>query len=119
MNADELKRKFPRASQSFIKINFPDGNTRPIDKLEPSPRVRPLAKKKDEGSTCQRFLVRITAFRHRLLDEDNICEKYYVDLCRYAGIIPNDAPDQVSIESKQKKVRKSEKERVIIEIYDI
>jgi len=119
MNADELKRIFPRFSKSFLKVNLSDGDARPIDKLEPSLGVRPLAKKKDERPACQRFLVCVTAFRHRLLDEDNICEKYYVDLCRYAGIIPNDAPDQVSIEAKQKKIGKSEKERVVIEIFNI
>jgi len=63
------------------------------------------------------FLVRVTSYRRRLLDEDNLCEKFHVDLCRYAGIIPSDAPGQTKIEVSQKKVGSKEAEFVRIEIY--
>jgi hypothetical protein len=45
-----------------------------------------------------------------LLDQDNLCEKYHVDLCRYAGVIPDDSPEQVIIEVNQRKTVKGEAE---------
>ena len=67
----------------------------------------------------RRFLVRVKAFRGRLLDEDNLCEKYHVDLCRYAGALPSDAPGTAKIEVSQEKVGPKEQERVEIEIYEV
>ena len=63
-----------------------------------------------------RFLIRVTSYRHRLLDEDNLCEKFHVDLCRYAGILSSDAPGKSKIEVSQQKVPSKDKEFVRIEI---
>jgi hypothetical protein len=65
----------------------------------------------------ERFLVRVTSHRRRLLDEDNLCVKYHVDLCRYAGALPSDAPGTATIEIHQEKVGPKEAERVDIQIY--
>jgi hypothetical protein len=67
----------------------------------------------------RRFLVRVKSYRCRLLDEDNMCEKYHVDLCRYAGALPSDAPGTAKIEVTQEKVGPKEQERVEIEIFEI
>lgn len=67
----------------------------------------------------RRFLVRIKAFRKRLLDEDNLCCKYHVDLLRYSGVIPSDAPGIAKIEVCQEKVGPKEPERVEIEVYKL
>jgi hypothetical protein len=64
----------------------------------------------------RRFLVRVTSFRRRLLDEDNLCEKFHVDCCRYAGLIPGDAACQTKIETGQVKVKDADDERTEIEI---
>lgn len=64
----------------------------------------------------RRFLVRVTSFRRRLLDEDNLCEKFHVDCCRYAGLIPTDAASQTKIETGQVKVKSEADERTEIEI---
>lgn len=64
-----------------------------------------------------RFLVRLTAVRHRLLDEDNACEKYHVDCCRYAGLLPNDSPRTTQIETRQEKAEPGGREFVRVQIY--
>lgn len=74
----------------------------------------PQAEKRDSAN----FLVRVTSYRRRLLDEDNLCEKFHVDCLRYAGIIPGDAPGQTRIEVRQEKVRKGEAEEIVIEVYE-
>ena len=63
-----------------------------------------------------RFLVRIVTVRKRLLDEDNICEKFAVDQLRYFGLIPNDNPAVTKIEVSQRKCRDGEPEHVEVEI---
>jgi hypothetical protein len=70
-----------------------------------------------QGKSAARFLVRITSVRVRLLDEDNLCEKYHVDCCRYAGLIPDDAPSLVRIQTLQRKARRGEAEHTQVEIY--
>jgi len=75
-----------------------------------------LGPRKVEKRHTAKFLVRITSFRRRLLDEDNLAEKYHVDCCRYAGLIPSDAPGCAKIETAQKKVGMKEDEYTLIEI---
>ena len=85
--------------------------------LESDMRPRALGAGEAKGGDTGRFLIRVTAFRVRLLDEDNLCEKYHVDCCRYAGLIPDDNPGQTKIETGQIKVAKKDQERVLIEIF--
>ena len=66
-----------------------------------------------------RFLVRVISVRKRLIDEDNLAEKFLVDECRYAGLIPDDAPECCKIEVSQRKCQENEPEHVIIEIEQI
>jgi hypothetical protein len=84
--------------------------------VESNPGDAPLATEEVQRPTRQRFLVRVTSVRKRLLDADNLCEKYHVDLCRYAGVIPDDSPDKVEIQVSQRKANKGEEEATIIEI---
>lgn len=63
-----------------------------------------------------RFLVRVISVRTRLLDDDNLAEKFLVDECRYAGLIPDDAPEFCKIEVSQRKCQENEPEHVIVEI---
>ena len=117
MNEHDLRTKFPNASDSFIRANLSAGDTEQVAKLESNPGHGALGKKKVQRSTGQRFFILVTSVRKRLLDEDNLCEKYHVDLCRYAGILPSDAPGQVQIKVCQRKAGKGENEETIIEIY--
>jgi len=85
-------------------------------KLERNLRNGPLAKSEAEKGNPERVLVRVTSVRRRLIDEDNLAEKYHVDCCRYAGLIHGDEPDQTKIEVCQRKAEKDEAEHTIIEI---
>ena len=65
------------------------------------------------------FLFALSARRRRLLDQnqDNLAEKYHVDLLRYAGVISGDAPGTTKIEVRQEKVGSKEPETTVIEVY--
>ena len=91
-------------------------NPRTIAKLERNPCNEPLGTNEIQEYPGEKFLVRVTAIRKRLLDEDNLCEKYHVDLCRYAGIISGDEAGKTKIETCQRKAKKGEAESTIIEI---
>jgi len=84
--------------------------------LESDSRDGALGAGRTKGKDTARFLVRVTSFRVRLLDEDNLCEKYHVDCCRYAGILPGDSPGQAQIQTGQQKVKSKDQERVEITI---
>ena len=85
-------------------------------KLERNLGNGPLAKGETEKGNPERVLVRVTSVRKRLIDEDNLAEKYHVDCCRYAGLIHGDEPSKTKIEVCQRKAEKDEAEHTIIEI---
>lgn len=111
---DILSRIFPNASADLLARN-----SGKVAKLERGARHAPLEEEEVQGSTSQRFLVRVVSYRKRLLDEDNLCEKYHVDLCRYAGILFGDEAGTTKIETSQVKIGKGKEEKVRIEIYQI
>ena len=122
MNPHTIRRLFPNASKSIIAANaadygqpHSDGNRKAAE-LEPSAQPRALAACAIEKGDTKRIFVRIESVRRRLLDEDNLCEKYHVDCCRYAGLLPADSPDKVSIQATQRKAEKGEAEHIKIEI---
>lgn len=86
--------------------------------MERHPCHEPLEAVQAQAPDTGRILVRVTSFRRRLLDEDNLAEKYFVDCCRYAGLIASDAPDKTSIEVRQVKVKAGE-EGTLIEVEPI
>ena len=65
-----------------------------------------------------RHVVRICSFRRRLLDSDNLIggSKYFIDGLRHAGLIPDDRPQDITLEVCQEKVKRKEDERTEIEI---
>lgn len=113
MTPDEFKALFPRASADTIAKNC---GPWPAAKLEPSPCDAPLDAQEVQRPASGRVLVRVTSCRRRLLDEDNLCEKYHVDLLRYSGILPSDEPGKTKIEVSQVKVGSKDPERTEIEI---
>lgn len=121
MKQEDYVKLLTNASKSTQRLN-PDpktGNPRSVTKLECNPSDASLEKSKVQKATGGRFYVSVTAFRRRLLDEDNLCEKYVCDLCRYAGALPDDNPEQTQIEVSQQKVKKGEPERVAVEVWRI
>lgn len=75
-----------------------------------------LGAAKEKAGDSGRILVRVVSVRKRLIDEDNLCEKYVIDCCRYAGLIPGDDPAGTKIETTQRKALKGEEEHTLIEI---
>ncbi|MGV1047691.1 MAG: hypothetical protein ACOYD4_04080 [Solirubrobacterales bacterium] len=74
---------------------------------------------KDKKRDSRRFLVRVISVRKRLIDEDNLCEKYHVDCLRYAGLLPGDDPTQTRIETFQRKPEEGEDEGTILMIFEV
>jgi hypothetical protein len=126
MNSDEISKRFPQASATVIRLNatdkaggtgLQDGDVRPAAVLERHTRDGAVGEVPVQKGIGGSFLVRVTAIRKRLLDQDNLCEKYLVDLCRYAGIIPGDSPATTQIEVCQQKAEPGQAEFVRIEIF--
>ena len=127
MNATELKARFPNATSDFLRLNADqagqaavlDNHSGTAPELERHIGNGAVGEVQVQAGIGRRVLVRVTAYRHRLLDEDNLCEKFHVDLCRYAGVIPSDAPGRAKIEVCQEKVGSKEPEETKIEVFEV
>lgn len=69
-----------------------------------------------EGNTFK-GLICITDVRKRLLDDDNLAEKFHVDCLRYEKIIQGDSTGYFRIFTTQRKCTKEESPHTLIEIY--
>lgn len=78
----------------------------------------PLAEVSREEKMSLRPVVRIASFRRRVLDPDNLIGgcKYFIDGLRHAGLIPDDRPEDITLEVRQEKVTSKIEERTEIEI---
>ncbi len=91
---------------------------RAASSAKPQPIVRhePVAEATGKGINPARIHVRITSFRRRLIDPDNLCPKYFIDCCRYCGWIPDDSAKEITLEVRQEKVgREYERTEITIE----
>jgi hypothetical protein len=89
----------------------------PVAVVERTVRDGAVAEVPVQGRSSGRFLVRVVSIRKHLLDEDNLCAKFHVDCCRYAGILPKDSPGTAKIEVCQQKADKGAAEEIKIEVY--
>lgn len=71
-----------------------------------------------DGIRARRLAV-VTDYRLRLLDYDNLCAKPIIDCIRYAGLIPEDNPENLEILVRQKKITDPKQIRLEIEIVRI
>lgn len=62
------------------------------------------------------FVVRITSYRVRLIDDDACVGKWFVDALRYSGLLPGDSVGQLDFQIRQSKVPSKSFERTEIEI---
>jgi hypothetical protein len=71
-----------------------------------------------QGETVDqaRFRVSIVSYRQRLIDPDNLCPKFFVDLLRYSSVIPGDAARDIEFKITQQKVILKDCERTEIEV---
>lgn len=76
----------------------------------------PVAEKAGEGGNPDRVHVSIVSFRRKLCDPDNLCPKYFIDCLRYAGLIANDRPEDITLQVSQVKVKTKIEERTELEI---
>ena len=95
--------------------NDPGGDPKP----QPVVRDESLGAGQGKARNPTRLRVCVTRRSVRLLDEDNICEKYAVDCLRYAGALRDDAPEFVRIEARQEKVESQSDECTVIEITEL
>jgi len=74
-----------------------------------------VATKEGERINSKRVHVGIVSYRRRLCDVDNLCGKYFLDCCRYAGLIQDDAPDKITYTIRQEKVTENERTEITID----
>jgi hypothetical protein len=122
MKKSALLKRFPRANQGFLALGIDGtdhgaGDPGPAAELERSAEHGVSRPRKLEGRHSEFFLVRVTAVRKRLLDDDNACEKYHVDCLRYAGVIHSDARSTTRIKTAQRRCAEGESEKVIVEVF--
>lgn len=89
---------------------------RPVSspQLEQAVRNVPVCPPQREAAYTGRVLIRVTSHRRRLIDPDNLCPKYFIDCCRYAGLVRDDTPEAIDLEVRQARVSTKEEERTEI-----
>lgn len=118
VNERELKRRFPNATESFIKANLNPESSGSDSVVECNPVNGSSGEDAREGEATGKFHIRFISVRKRLCDPDNLAVKWLLDCLRYAQIIPDDSPDKISLEVTQRKCKRgrAEKEHTLIEI---
>lgn len=76
-----------------------------------------LGSSKGKETSSERVLVRFVSVRKRLLDPDNISEKWMLDCLRFVRIIQGDEPDKIELQTTQRKCAKGEAEHTEISVF--
>lgn len=118
MNHAELKRKFPNASEDFLRANVATGGAGQDSVMERPARHDALEKNQDQTPAANRLHIVFVSFRQRLCDPDNLSVKWLLDCLRYCGAIAGDEPEKITLEVRQEKVKLLSDERTEIEIYE-
>ena len=115
----KLRSRILRALNDADQLSHELKANRSIQSPQPQPTVRnePLAEGEGKKEGAQRTLVRITSFRSRLCDTDNICIKYILDSLRYCGLIKDDRPEDIELVVAQEKCSKAEERTEILLTY--
>lgn len=120
MTRDELLKRYPNASQSFIDRNCDEANiaSRKSESADPEPSfcAPPLETGKVEEGNSRLRHVSIVSYRQRLCDPDGLCGKYHLDALRYAGVISDDSAKHITYSISQEKVFRKEDECTLISI---
>lgn len=101
-------------NKSILKAN--DNIEVSSAELKHDPRETPNGIGKDKASNTKRYAVSFKIYRVRKLDPDNTLVKWHVDSLRYAGIIPNDTEESISLKIEQIKVKSYKDQKTVIEI---
>lgn len=121
MNLNELKRRYPRASESFIRANLDADDTRLCPAAAKPVRRMPLdnegeSKEADWYFPAKRFEITFTVYSVRPADYDGLDIKFLQDFCVKAGIIPNDKWSVLSGRVVSRKAATEGEEKTIVEI---
>jgi hypothetical protein len=120
----KLQEKFP-IGPGVAKLNAPSDNENAkagtklhhaeFERDKKKPLVEAVPR---EAKSMGRTLVRFTGYRVRLLDPDNFAGsvKDLLDGLRHAGLLDDDSPDKIILETQQFKIRHQENEKTVIEI---
>ena len=104
MNQEQLRKLFPNASHSFIAANVAVVGQAQGAEPECAVRHEPLGPDPGKAPDPGCCSIRVTSYRCRLLDPDNLCPKYFIDALRYCGVIPDDTAKDVTVATGQEKV---------------
>lgn len=107
---------FPNASKSFHALNPHLARTGKATKLERDSGNAALEAPQTQSLHSGRVFVRVTSVRKRLLDPDNLCEKYHLDCLRYAGLLRDDTAAEIDLKTQQRKAAKGEEEHTEIQV---
>lgn len=122
-NSGRPASAYPPAYQEQINAVLNPKYRTPADRRAPSSTESEravcdaaLAPNQGKALYPDRVAVGVKSYRRRLLDEDNLCPKYFIDGLRYAGIISDDDPSKVRLQVSQEQVSKEADERTEITI---
>ena len=118
LTLDKIPHKY---HAEIVKQLYPNENSSATSCTKSKQIVRnePLAEAERKTFYTGKVLVRITSYRRRLLDRDNLCGKYFLDAARYSRIICDDTPEDIEYQISQFKVKKAEDEETQIEFIPI
>lgn len=111
MRADELRTRFPNASQSFLRANAdraPVAPRLPDAKPKQAHRDKPVEGPKPAKEGTAGFVVVITRCSTGSLDRDNLWggTKALGDALHYSGRTPGDTESDIELIVLQKRVRR-------------
>ena len=115
------KGVYERRDITKQKIDTKAKRKTPPPLTQPPLLNEPLSEVEGKEGDPSRLLVCIESVRkNRLLDTDNLYggAKFYCDFLRYCGAIPDDTEDQIELKVTQRKAKKGEEEKTIIEVWD-
>lgn len=80
----------------------------------------PLSEVEGKEGDSSRLLVLIESVRGKLLDTDNLYggAKFYCDFLRFCGCLKEDTEAEIELKVTQRKKKKGEEEKTIIEVWD-
>ena len=80
----------------------------------------PLSEIEGKEGDPSRMLVCIESVRSKLLDKDNLYggAKFFCDFLRLSGVIREDTEKEIDLQVTQRKPKKGEVEKTVIEVWD-
>lgn len=107
----------PRAnSHDQHQIDRPSPCSKPERPVRHEPLGSEAGKESHASGVSGRVRVRVLSYRRRLIDPDNLTAKYFVDACRYSGLIRDDTAKEIEFTVGQVKVATKAEQRTEIEI---